>query len=889
MFKEKFMKHKFLAKIATVTLGLAMAVGVSVGVVSNKEPKPVYAATSYEQLTSIANIDETANYVLGIDGTGFHYSGTSSWGLTALPSAETPLYYTLEKAANGQSFTASTTIGSTKYYLQVPTSNTFSMSTSTGTNTDLIIGTTQVSETNYAVANKNTTTRHLRRNGTNGLRSYATSTGSMAFFYKVVTSFEPTTYTVTYDANGGTGTMTDSNSPYSEGATVTVLNNTFSRDGYSFVCFNTQANGFGTDYNPTNTFTINGNTTLYAKWKYPHTDVDNQVTWDLTKTSYTTMGAESATWVSEHVIISASKDTSTSATNAWCPPEKDQTRFYKNSSLTISPVGGYKINSIVFTAGNTDYANALKNSTWTNASATSNSTTVTVVPTTKINDVSVILGAVSGVNQIVVNYAVYSALDSIALSGTYPTAFNQGDSFSHEGMVVTATYENGLTADVTSSATWSGYNMSGSGSQTVTVSYSEELVEKTATYTITVTVAPFIDPAESSISGQVGEDDSILYDYGSLTSNTINVVSSNESIVTIGDNIYENETGLVEIFFVGSGSTTVVFKDGEIQRASVTVTVTRTAYVSSKKMLSADLTVAATCTEGFDITKNDNCKKDGDHHKDGGTANSEVNYFVVKRASVLFSIEPASISFSARLRGGTARDPLNNNVEACFVDSEGVEIESTKRTVTTKVTATPTNYTISLPYSSDACGVKLMHLKESEWNVYYYSFELSFDYASSVKTITATEVKDGNGTTTSVESVKLRFGAQLSSDNWTAFNSEHTIEDYGVMFARKTVLDANSLSSVKAAFESRQSSLLIVGKGSGTAPSLSGSNRVFTAYLTIDSSDYNTVFCATPFILAGGQYYFLDEMRYSVKTLAAECQTTHGSPLSDEALAILNA
>ena len=156
-------------------------------------------------------------------------------------------------------------------------------------------------------------------------------------------------------------------------------------------------------------------------------------------------------------------------------------------------------------------------------------------------------------------------------------------------------------------------------------------------------------------------------------------------------------------------------------------------------------------------------------------------------------------------------------------------------------------------------------------------------------TITATEVKDGNGTTTSVESVKLRFGAQLSSDNWTAFNSEHTIEDYGVMFARKTVLDANSLSSVKAAFESRQSSLLIVGKGSGTAPSLSGSNRVFTAYLTIDSSDYNTVFCATPFILAGGQYYFLDEMRYSVKTLAAECQTTHGSPLSDEALAILNA
>ena len=55
---------------------------------------------TYEQLTSIASIDESAKYVLGIDGTGFHYDGTSSWGMTALPSKQTPLYYTLTKAAD---------------------------------------------------------------------------------------------------------------------------------------------------------------------------------------------------------------------------------------------------------------------------------------------------------------------------------------------------------------------------------------------------------------------------------------------------------------------------------------------------------------------------------------------------------------------------------------------------------------------------------------------------------------------------------------------------------------------------------------------------------------------------------------------------------------------
>ena len=148
----------------------------------------LWAADTYEQLTSIASIDETAQYVLGIEGTGFHCSGTSSWGRTALPTATTPIYYTLKKAADGKSFTATATISEKEYYLSVPTANDFSMvetSTSKPTNINLIIGTTQITETNYAVANATTTTRHLRINGTNGLRSYAGTTGKMAYFYKV--------------------------------------------------------------------------------------------------------------------------------------------------------------------------------------------------------------------------------------------------------------------------------------------------------------------------------------------------------------------------------------------------------------------------------------------------------------------------------------------------------------------------------------------------------------------------------------------------------------------------------------------------------------------------------------------------------------------------------
>ncbi len=89
---------------------------------------------------------------------------------------------------------------------------------------------------------------------------------SEAKFYKEVSGGTPTTYTVTYNANGGTGTMTDDASPYNAGATVTVLDNEFTRDGYIFDHWNTSADNSGTDYDKGDSFTINANTTLYAQW-----------------------------------------------------------------------------------------------------------------------------------------------------------------------------------------------------------------------------------------------------------------------------------------------------------------------------------------------------------------------------------------------------------------------------------------------------------------------------------------------------------------------------------------------------------------------------------------------------------------------------------------------
>lgn len=74
------------------------------------------------------------------------------------------------------------------------------------------------------------------------------------------------TYTVTYDANGGSGTMTDKNSPYADGTAATVLTNGFTRDGYTFTGWNTQADGKGTSCKAGDSIDVTRNIVLYAQW-----------------------------------------------------------------------------------------------------------------------------------------------------------------------------------------------------------------------------------------------------------------------------------------------------------------------------------------------------------------------------------------------------------------------------------------------------------------------------------------------------------------------------------------------------------------------------------------------------------------------------------------------
>lgn len=74
-------------------------------------------------------------------------------------------------------------------------------------------------------------------------------------------------YKITYDANGGSGTVADTNE-YMSGTIATLMSGTaLSYEGYHFCGWNTDKWGSGTSYNSEDTITMTSNVTLYAVWE----------------------------------------------------------------------------------------------------------------------------------------------------------------------------------------------------------------------------------------------------------------------------------------------------------------------------------------------------------------------------------------------------------------------------------------------------------------------------------------------------------------------------------------------------------------------------------------------------------------------------------------------
>lgn len=148
-------------------------------------------------------------------------------------------------------------------------------------------------------------------------------------------------------------------------------------------------------------------------------------------------------------------------------------------------------------------------------------------------------------------------LSSITVTPPTKTTYTVGDAFDATGMVVTATYSDASTADVTSSATTDfATQVASAGNKTVTVSYSEDGITKTGTFSITVNAA-----LGSTVTFVAGTDK------GSTTDQTAD--SMTKGVITIS--CTSAALGRTDNYRLYGGSTTTISaSSGKITRVVFT-------------------------------------------------------------------------------------------------------------------------------------------------------------------------------------------------------------------------------------------------------------------------------------------------------------------------------
>ena len=137
-------------------------------------------------------------------------------------------------------------------------------------------------------------------------------------------------YTIKFNANNGTGTMNDQK--IGVDATTTLTTNAFTRTGYTFAGWNTQANGQGTAYlnnaSVTNLGTYNDEITLYAQW----TVIDYIVTVDANGGSI----SSTTGWTNSNDNTTSTKSISYDSTYGTLPTPTRTGYTFKGWSNTIN-------------------------------------------------------------------------------------------------------------------------------------------------------------------------------------------------------------------------------------------------------------------------------------------------------------------------------------------------------------------------------------------------------------------------------------------------------------------------------------------------------------------------------------------------------------------------
>ena len=401
------------------------------------------------------------------------------------------------------------------------------------------------------------------------------------------------------------------------------------------------------------------------------------------------------------------------------------------SGVTVTPsslsldVYNNKTGSLSATVNGTNNPSQGVNWTTGNSSvATVNSSgVVTAVGkgSTTITATSTADGTKSGTCTVTVTDSTPKTLSSISISGQ-TTSFTVGDDFSFGG-TVTAHYSDSTTENVTSSASFGGYNMSVVGTYTVTVSYTYSGTTKTATYQITVaasgsgggTTTGTLTITRESFATAGG------YAWYSWSEDT----STGETITGKGE-LYTTETGSMQ-FNKSKGDKVAALYNSTAIPGQITSISAKTASGKTVRSWNAYVSSTAYTSSGSTLTAGSNSTLIGSDISVAtsstslGTSSAGYSYFCLQEnetsasylAEVIITFETQDLSdkivksLSASYSGGdvyvgNSLDESKVTVTASFTDNTKYVDEvlaSTDYTLTGFTSSTAGNKVVTVTYS----------------------------------------------------------------------------------------------------------------------------------------------------------------------------------------------
>ena len=344
----------------------------------------------------------------------------------------------------------------------------------------------------------------------------------------------PTTYTVSYNANGGSGVPSNQTKYY--GQTLTLSSQKPIKNGYNFVNWNTNPYGYGTSYDSGGQYTANAAVTLYAQWK-PNT-------YTITYNANGGSGAPAA-----------------------------QTKKH-DEALTIS--GTKPI---------------LSSYTFLGWAETAKATTAQYQPSESFT-----------CNENVTLYAVWKAatVSSVVIKNKpTKTTYNVGDTFDASGMKLKATYDNGDTKEITSGYTYTPSKLNTMGQQKIVVSYGG----KSTDFYVTVNA---LTVKQIRVTKKPTKTSYIVGDTLNTSGMQVTVTYSDDTTKVITSGFKYTPSKLDKVgtqwITVTYGGTATAFpvsvKAVSVDKIRVTQKPTKTTYVPGNSLNISGMQVTVTYTDG---------------------------------------------------------------------------------------------------------------------------------------------------------------------------------------------------------------------------------------------------------------------------------------------------